>query len=346
VKTVLAPLLPAAWRAWISRQAPLPPPPLHPRDDPPLALELLPRICCFPGQRWVWLPRRGSLRAEGSFQDWLHGKASLLGRIRGRASREPPLAVRRFRFDAPLAGRIAAPTLPGCTLSVGAGEMTYEGRPLPLGTLGLRAPSGRSILPGAWKTWTSDPVPWALDGCARLPRRGPPRRLDGRVCPRQPGGPRAALSGREWDGCRLRGNRPRRQVQPAVGGSRIGVTATLGQIGFTSPAGDVMGQNLAGRVDLEALLIPQPRVKTDLVLHRGRPSGHGVRRLRQGPLDLHVGGTRLRAEEYKDLLLEGGSAGFGRLNIEGRRALPEENGATRGASQYATRGSGRSSGRS
>jgi len=102
-------------------QAPLPPPPLHPRNG----------TCIGPGTPppgfAVFLANagfgatRGSLLAEGPFQDWLHGRASLLGRIRGTGHLERrPLAVRQFRFDAPLAGRIAAPTLPGWTLSVGA----------------------------------------------------------------------------------------------------------------------------------------------------------------------------------------------------------------------------------
>jgi hypothetical protein len=59
------------------------------------------------------------------------------------------------------------------------------------------------------------------------------------------------------------------RLEPAVSGSRVTATATFAQIGFSSPAGDVMGQNLAGRVDLEALLIPQPRMKADLILRRG-----------------------------------------------------------------------------
>jgi hypothetical protein len=83
-----------------------------------------------------------------------------------------------------------------------------------------------------------------------------------------------------------------------------------------------MGQNLAGRVDLEALLIPQPRMKTDLILHRGEALwGTVYVDFAKDPLDLHAGGTRGGAEEYKDLLLEGGLAGFGRLNLEGKARL-------------------------
>ena len=264
--------------------------------------------------------------AEGPFQDWLHGKATLLGRIRGTGHFErPPLAVRLFRFDAPLAGRIAAPALPGWTLSVGAGEMIYEGRPLPLGTLGLRGsvrPIDNSyrvedvdIRSGSLGPLTGElafhggSLSGRLDG-ASLP-------ADNLVALAQ------ALGGRKWDGWSPTGAIDlAARLEPAAGGSRIGATATLGQIGFTSPAGDVMGQNLAGRVDLEALLIPQPRMKTDLILQRGEALwGTVYVDFAKDPLDLHAGGTREGAEEYKDLLLEGGLAGFGRLNIEGKARL-------------------------
>jgi hypothetical protein len=40
--------------------------------------------------------------------------------------------------------------------------------------------------------------------------------------------------------------------------------------------------------------------------------------LTRNPLDLHVGGTRVRPEEYKDLVLEGGVEGFARLGIAGK----------------------------
>ena len=328
VKTVLAPLLPGSltgmdlagrlpYRLRLSTRGTI----------RALALELLPRDLLFSWPNAGFgCHVGGSLRAEGSFQDWLHGKASLLGRIRGTGHLErPPLAVRRFRFDAPLAGRIAAPTLPGCTLSVGAGEMTYEGRPLPLGTLGLRG-SVRSI-DTSWRVEDVDIQSGSLGpltGALAFHGGSLSGRLDGASLPADNLVALArALSGREWDGWSPTGAIGlAARLEPAVGGSRIGVTATLGQIGFTSPAGDVMGQNLAGRVDLEALLIPQPQVKTDLVLHRGEALwGTVYVDFAKDPLDLHVGGTRLRAEEYKDLLLEGGSAGFGRLNIEGKARL-------------------------
>ena len=292
-----------------------------------LALELLPRDLLFSWPNAGFgCQFGGSLLAEGPFQDWIHGKASLLGRIRGTGHFErPPFTMRLFRFDAPLAGRIAAPSLPGWTLSVGAGEMIYEGRPLPLGTLGLRG-SARPI-DNSWRVEDVDIQSGSLGpltGELAFHGGSLSGRLDGASLPADNLVALArALSGREWGGWSPAGAIDlAARLEPAAGGSRIGATATLGQIGFTSPAGDVMGQNLAGRVDLEALLIPQPRMKTDLILHRGEALwGTVYVDFAKDPLDLHAGGTRGGEEEYKDLLLEGGLAGFGRLNIEGKARL-------------------------
>ena len=289
-----------------------------------LALELLPRDLLFSWPNAGFGGHfGGSLRAEGPFQDWLHGKASLVGRIQGTGHFErPPLAIRLFRFDAPLAGGIAAPTLPGWKLSVGAGEVIYEDRPLPLGKLGLRG-SARPID----NSYHVEDVDIQSDSLGHLMGElafhggSLSGRLDGASLPADNLVALAgALSGQKWDGWSPTGAIDfAARLEPAVGGSRIGATATLGQIGFTSPAGDVMVQNLAGRVDLEALLIPQPRMRTDLILHRGEALwGRVYVDLAKDPLSLHVGGTRVGPEEYKDLVLEGGFAGFGRLSIEGK----------------------------
>ncbi|MDX1814757.1 MAG: hypothetical protein R3239_02260, partial [Thermodesulfobacteriota bacterium] len=105
-----------------------------------LSLELLPGDL-----RYSWPSAgfgcrvEGSLRAEGPFPGWFHGKASLSGGIKGTGHlKQAPLAVRVFHFDTSLAGEIDAPTLPGWNLSVGPGEVFFDGRPLPLGRLALK----------------------------------------------------------------------------------------------------------------------------------------------------------------------------------------------------------------
>jgi hypothetical protein len=99
----------------------------------------------------------------------------------------------------------------------------------------------------------------------------------------------------------------------------------FGRIGFSSPAGDVMGQNLAGKVDLEARLIRNPRMNADLVLRGGEALwGTVYLDLAKDPLDLRVGGTRASPDEYEELLLEGGLAGVGRLEIKGKARRVKE----------------------
>ena len=135
-----------------------------------------------------------------------------------------------------------------------------------------------------------------------------------------------AVSGREWNGWSATGAIDvAARLEPAEGGPRLAATAVLGRIGFTSPAGDAMGRNLAGNVDLEALLIHKPRMNGDLVLREGEALwGTVYLDLAKDPLDLHVGGTRGGPEVYEELLLEGGSPRFGRLRIEGKARRESE----------------------
>ncbi|MDD5762651.1 MAG: hypothetical protein PHP88_09115 [bacterium] len=100
---------------------------------------------------------------------------------------------------------------------------------------------------------------------------------------------------------------------------RVAATAKLVQIGFRSPNGDAIGQNLDGTVDIEAYLTSRPRVKADLALRRGEALwGTVYLDLAKNPLDLRVGGTRAGPGKYEELLIEGGLAGFGRLGIDGK----------------------------
>ncbi|HEU4950218.1 MAG TPA: hypothetical protein VFT11_05585, partial [Candidatus Deferrimicrobiaceae bacterium] len=109
------------------------------------------------------------------------------------------------------------------------------------------------------------------------------------------------------------------RLESAEGGPRLAATAVLGRIGFTSPSGDVMGQNLGGKVDLEALLTRTPRMNADLVLRGGEALwGTVYVDFVKDPLNLHVGGTRVGPEEYKNLFLESGLEGYGRLKVEGK----------------------------
>ncbi|MGA8752432.1 hypothetical protein [Candidatus Deferrimicrobium sp.] len=271
----------------------------------------------------------GSLKAAGSLDGWLHGSVPLSGRLRGTGHFDrPPLAVRRFRFDAPFAGAMAALTLPGWVLSAGPGEVLYEGRPLPLGTVAIRGSAspvddsyrveGVEIRSDSLGRLTGQVAFHGGNVSGRLDEARLP--ADNLVSIAQ------AVSGREWNGWSATGAIDvAARLEPAEGGPRLAATAVLGRIGFTSPAGDAMGRNLAGNVDLQALLIHKPRLNVDLVLRGGEALwGTVYLDLAKDPLDLHVGGTRGGPEVYEELLLEGGSPRFGRLRIEGKARRESE----------------------
>ena len=265
----------------------------------------------------------GSLRAESTFTGWRNGKARMAGRLQGTGHFErPPLTVRSFRFDAPLAGEIAAPALPGWKLSAGTGDLLYEGRPLPLGILDARG-SGRPID----NSWRVEGVEIRSESLGRLTgevdfRGGTASgRLYGVGIPLDKMAPLAtALGGPDMKGWSPAGSIDiAARLEPTEGGPRVTATATSRQVGFTSPSGDVMGQNLAGRIVLEAILAPKPRMNVDLALLQGEALlGKVYLDLAKDPLELHAEGTHADVGDYKDLVLEGGSEGFGRLKIEGK----------------------------
>ena len=265
----------------------------------------------------------GSLNAAGSLGGWLHGKVPLRGRVQGTGHfNRPPLAVRRFRFDTSLAGAMAAPILPGWVLSAGPGEVLYEGRSLPLGIVAIRGSArpvddsyrveGVEIRSGSLGRLTGQVAFHGGNVSGRLDEASLP--ADNLVSLAR------AVSGREWNGWSPTGAIDvAARLEPVEGGSRVSGTAAFGRIGFASPAGDMMGQNLTGNVALEALLVRDPRMNADLVLRGGEALwGTVYVDLARNPLGLHVRGTRIGPKEYKDLVLEGGLEGFGRLLIEGK----------------------------
>ena len=271
----------------------------------------------------------GSFQSAGSLDGWLHGKAALSGRVQGTGRIDrPPLAVRRFRFDLPLAGAMGAPTLPGWTLSTGPGEVLFEGRPLPLGILAIRG-SARpvddsyrvesvEIRSGSLGRLTGQVSFRGGNVSGRLDEANLP--ADNLVSLAQ------AVSGRDWNGWSPTGAIDiAALLEPTEAGPRLAATAVFGRIGFTSPAGDAMGQNLAGKVDLEARLTRTPRMNADLVLRGGEALwGTVYLDLKKDPLDLRVGGTRAGPDEYEELILEGGLAGVGRLEINGKARRVKE----------------------
>jgi len=325
VRTFLAPFLPDTvadvgltgrlpWRVGLSGGI----------ADRLLTLELLPADL---GLSWAGAGLEGrvggSIEAAGPLDGWRSGKASLRGRLRGTGRLElPPLSFRRLRFDTPLAGAIAAPALPGWILSAEAGEILYEGRPLPLGPVAIRG----SASP-VENSYLVQGVEIRSGSLGRLTGQAAYRggivsgRLEGERLPADNLVALAgALGGYDWKGWAPTGAVGfTALLEPVGSGHRVAATATLGEIGFQSADGDAMGQQLAGTVALEAELLRQTRIKVALALRRGETLwGTVYLDLAKAPLDLRVAGARAGAWEFEELLLEGGLEGFGRLGIEGK----------------------------
>ena len=203
------------------------------------------------------------------------------------------------------------------------------------------APQDRPVRPTSWTGWTSVPVPWvtrragfAFSGGSlggRLTWAGLP--ADNLVSLAQ------TLGGWKRDGWSPTGTVDvAARLEPAAGGSRIFAAATLGAVGFSSPAGDVMGQKLVGRVALETLLQPKPRVIADLILRQGEALwGTMYVDLGKDPLSLHATGTRMGPDEYEDLVPGGRPRGVRPPERRGEGAACGKSVAPPGASHLRRR---------
>jgi len=289
-----------------------------------VTLELLPRDLLFSlpdlglGGRFG-----GALRAAGPLQGWLRGTVRLNGTIQGTGRLErPPLAVRLFRFNAPFDGKLPALTVPGWHLSAGAGDLLYDGKPLPLGTVEIRGSA--TAADGSLRIDGLDVVSGTvgrLTGTLGFHGGGLDGTLNGRGLPAAPLVHLAGvLAGDDWNDWSPGGAvNVTARIEPKEDGPRVAATVALEQIRFGSPAGDLMGQNLSGRVDLEARPGARPRLSANLTIGGGEALwGTVFLNLAQDPLDLRVSLTRTGPEKYEDLLLEGGLAGFGRLRLGGK----------------------------
>jgi hypothetical protein len=265
----------------------------------------------------------GTFRAAGTIDGWRDGKVSLSGKVRGTGNFElPPLSLRRVRFEATLDGAVSDPALPGWALAAEQGDVLYEGRPLPLGPVAIRGSArpaensylvdGVEIRSGSLGRLTGGAAYRGGDVTGRLEGEGLP--ADNLVTLV------GAVGGYDWKGWSPAGAIGiTARLAPVEGGRRVAAAVTLEEIGFRSPDGNAMGQQLAGTIDLEADLLRRPRMRVDLALRRGEALwGTVYLDLAKDPLGLRFAGERADVEEYEELLLEGALGGFGRFAIEGK----------------------------
>jgi len=252
-----------------------------------LALELLPRELEF-----SWADAKlvcrfgGAFKAAGPMQELLRGSAGL-----------------------------------DWKLSAGAGNVHYDGRSLPLGKLEIQATA--QAAGGSLRVDSVDirsETVGRLSGSFAVRGGSPSGAVSGSGLPAGSVLSLAgALTGRDWNGWSPAGAIDvALRIEPAEGGPLVAAKIALGRIGFSSPAGDAMGQNIEGRLDLMARLRSRPLLTADLAMSRGEALwGTVYIDFAREPLDLHARVARTGADEYGDILIDGGLAGFGRLGVEG-----------------------------
>lgn len=282
----------------------------------------------------------GALKASSPVQGWRDGAAAIEGRLQGTGRLDrPPLALRRFRFDVPVSGDLAAVALRGWRLAAGAGEVLFEGRPLPLGTLGVRGSAKASAGSVRVEGLEVDSATLGrLKGDLAFGAKGIGGSLDGH-------GLRAAallslagaVADRDWTGLSPVGTVDvAARMVPGESGPRVTAAVAFDGIGFTAATGDVMARNLGGRLDLEARPDPDLRLTAGLAMDRGEALwGTVYLDLAQDPFEVHGGLLRREPENYEDVRVDARWAGFGRLEIQGR--LREEAGRWRHEGRLALR---------
>ncbi len=208
------------------------------------------------------------------------------------------------------------------TLSIGTGKMTFHGRPLPLGNVEMRGSArttGGSVRVERFDV-RSETVGF-VTGNLSFREGKPSGALSGRGLPAAALFSLAgAMSGRDWNGWSPNGAVDvAARIEPAEDGPRVAATVALARIGFSSPTGDLMGQNLSGRLDIDARLAPGPRLAADLAMSGGEALwGPVYVDFGKDPLVLHAGATRASPDEYRGIRLDGDAGSFGRLRAAGQ----------------------------
>ncbi|MBI5017037.1 MAG: hypothetical protein HZB55_16320 [Deltaproteobacteria bacterium] len=301
-----------------------------------LALELFPRSLALGVPQWGVSARlSGWFRAGGPLEDWSTARVALGGHLDAVGRwRRGALELGTFRLVAPVSGNLSAPTLASASVSAPAGGVVYEGRPIPLGRLELRGSAATE--PGGFRVegldLTSETL-GRLTGRLAFGRGGSRGGLRGQRL-RFPSAlaVAGALVGADWSRWNSTGEVGLDvRVEPAGGETAVVASATAEQVGFSSPAGDQMGQHLGGRLALEARLGSPLRLSGDLASAHGEALwGTTYADLAQAPLRVRFGLTRTGPERYRDLRFEGRLGGFGSVAVRAE--------ASRGARGWAHRG--------
>ncbi|MFU8858600.1 MAG: hypothetical protein ACNA8S_16540, partial [Deferrisomatales bacterium] len=189
-------------------------------------------------------------------------ETALEGRLEAVADlARPPLAVRSVHLALPLSGSVSALRSRGASLSVGSGQVLWDGRTLPLGNLsaqGNMALDGAAVRIDAFRIESG--ALGRIEGEATLDAGVRTARLTGDSFPLGP------LSDLLWAAADLPGQAWHAEgsaavtarVDPAEGGERVAAELRLLGAGFSSPDGELLAQGLEGSLALESRTGPSP----------------------------------------------------------------------------------------
>ncbi len=290
-------------------------------DSPSLKLELRPRslrlALARPALR-LSLGGRASLARTG------RGPWRLGGRLGGKLElSDPPLALKGLAWELPLAGDVRSPAWPGLELRLPAGGLLWEGGPLPLGTLRLRARAGLAPGRGLRLEDLSLEVPplGRLQGRLVLGPKGMEGHLQGKGLKAAALPTLAAtLAPGPWGQWQAEGGLDL-HLEFKGRGRKAGLQARVGiaGLGLNSPDGSVMVQKAAGRLELAVRGLTDTRLQAKSRLEKGEVLwGTVYLNLGQDPLEVEVKARHPGAGIWRELELNAGLGRFGRLQASGR----------------------------
>jgi hypothetical protein len=269
----------------------------------------------------------GAVRADGPSSAWASGAPTLSGTIEGNARLDrAPLTMRRAVFRASLAGAPAALAVRSWTVSVAGSDVEFAGRPLPLGALEMRGSAsvnGRTVRVDLAEARSEalGQVQGRLslvDGTADAELTGSGLRASAAVALAE------ALTGRDMAGWSSSG-----AIDVSAGlhprpGGRLGEVAVVFRgIGFRSPSGDLIGQDLSGRLEAGSGVGVTARAQGRLSITEGGLLWSTIYAdFARNPLTLRLELARKAPGAYQDIVLEGAWSGFATVRLEGnaRRA--------------------------
>jgi hypothetical protein len=234
----------------------------------------------------------------------------------------PPLTVQTFRLELPLGGSIVSPISPEWQLNIPSNQVLFEEKPLSLGGLvahgSLATPeTGRLHIGGVGVeigslgdfTGEIDVDRGRVRGSLSGSRLNVPNLLAF--------GSTLSGTGRTAWGSEGVADLTARLTEDE-GTPRLTAELAFDNLGVSSPAGNMLGQNLRGTLGLETGLGAAPQRRVDLSVTAGETLWETIYlNLNKAPLRLGAELVQTAPEAFRDVDLEVDLEGFGHLSLGG-----------------------------